>query len=55
MRPIKNKKNDGDLSFLGCTGYNYAIDEEKIQFWILFLASIGDKDTEENNSETISK
>ena len=41
MRPLKTQKIDeGDLSLLGCKGYNYATDSEKKQFWILFLSSV---------------
>jgi hypothetical protein len=41
MRPLKQQKIDeGDLSLLGCKGYNYATDPEKKQFWILFLSAV---------------
>jgi hypothetical protein len=41
MRPMKKQKlNEGDLSLIGCKGYNYATDEEKRQFWILFLSAM---------------
>lgn len=41
MRPLKKQKiNEGDLSLIGCKGYNYATDEEKKQFWILFISAM---------------
>jgi len=36
----KEKIDEGDLSLIGCKGYNYATDSEKKQFWILFLSAI---------------
>jgi hypothetical protein len=52
MRPLRKQKlNEGDLSLLGCTGYNYATDEEKKQFWILFMASISKPESNFNSDE----
>lgn len=41
MRVLKYEKIDeGDLSLIHCKGYNYATDEEKKQFWVLFLSAV---------------
>jgi len=52
MRPLKMQKIDeGDLSLLGCKGYNYATDEEKKQFWILFLSAVSKPESNFNPME----
>jgi hypothetical protein len=52
MRPLKVQKiNEGDLSLLGCTGYNYATDAEKKQFWILFLSAVSKPESNFNSDE----
>lgn len=41
MKPLKTLKIDeADLEQIQCKGYNYATDEEKRKFWVIFLSAI---------------
>lgn len=52
MAPLRQQKIDeGDLSLIGCKGYNYATDSEKKQFWILFLAAVSKPESNFNPNE----
>lgn len=56
MRALKKQKiNEGDLSLIGCKGYNYATDEEKKKFWILFLSAVSKPESNFNPSEEYSE
>lgn len=52
MAPLKSQKIDeGDLSMLGCKGYNYASEKEKKQFWMIFLSALSKTESDFNPNE----
>lgn len=56
MRVLKIQKIDeGDLSLLGCKGFNYATDDEKKQFWILFLSAVSKPESNFNSNDEYSE